>query len=125
MVVDFDHRVFFESSREVKAGMDGKDMLSRYKQAQEYLKKAEETHQKIMVRRRCIIRTRWDIESTPVATLLRPVLSIIRPEISNTPIPCRNHASAGGLRNYVPYGYEGASMQMTRVFTDTYCMFCL
>jgi hypothetical protein len=67
MVVDFDHCVFFESSRDVKAGMDGKDMPSRYKQAQEYLKKAKETHHDIMVRRRCMIRARWNTEFTSLS----------------------------------------------------------
>ena len=40
----------FKSSRDYKAGLDDKDVLRGYKQAQEYLRKAKETYQAIMVR---------------------------------------------------------------------------
>jgi hypothetical protein len=46
----FDHHTFFESAKDFRAGLENKDMFSRYQQAQEYLKKAKETHQKIVVR---------------------------------------------------------------------------
>jgi len=46
----FDHHVFVESSKDFKAGMEGKDMFNRYKHALDYLNKAKETHQRIMVR---------------------------------------------------------------------------
>jgi phosphate-selective porin len=41
---------FFESSKDFRAGLEDKDMLGRYQQAEEYLKKAKETHKEIMVR---------------------------------------------------------------------------
>lgn len=46
----FDRRIFFESAKDFRAGLENKDMFSRYQQAQEYLKKAKETHQAIVVR---------------------------------------------------------------------------
>jgi hypothetical protein len=42
--------LFFKSSKDFRAGLEGKDRFSRYQQAQEYLKKAKEAHQRIMVR---------------------------------------------------------------------------
>jgi hypothetical protein len=47
---DFDHRIFFESAKDFRAGLENKDMFSRHQQAQEYLKKAKEAHQAIVVR---------------------------------------------------------------------------
>jgi hypothetical protein len=47
---NFDHRIFFESAEDFRAGLEDKDMFSRYQQAQEYLKKSKETHQAIVVR---------------------------------------------------------------------------
>jgi hypothetical protein len=41
--------LFFESSKDFRDGLEGKNRFSRYQQAQEYLKKAKETHQRIMV----------------------------------------------------------------------------
>jgi hypothetical protein len=41
---------FFESAKDFRAGLENKHMLSRYQQAQEYLKKAKDTYQKIEVR---------------------------------------------------------------------------
>jgi hypothetical protein len=41
---------FFESSNDYRAGLEDKDMYGRYQQAEEYLKKAKETHKAIMVR---------------------------------------------------------------------------
>ena len=46
----FDHRIFFESAKDFRAGLENKDTFSRYQQAQEYLKKAKEAHQVIVVR---------------------------------------------------------------------------
>jgi hypothetical protein len=47
----FDDRIFFESAKDFRAGLENKDMFSRHQGAQEYLKKAKETHQAIVVRR--------------------------------------------------------------------------
>jgi hypothetical protein len=47
---NFDHRIFFESAKDFRAGLENKDMFSRHQQAQEYLKKAKEAHQAIVVR---------------------------------------------------------------------------
>jgi hypothetical protein len=41
---------FFESAKDFRVGLENKDMFSRYQGAQEYLKKAKEAHQKIVVR---------------------------------------------------------------------------
>lgn len=45
-----DHLIFFESARDFRAGLENKDMFSRHQGAQEYLKKAKETHREIVVR---------------------------------------------------------------------------
>ncbi|KAI0274572.1 hypothetical protein BGY98DRAFT_1178343 [Russula aff. rugulosa BPL654] len=47
-----------QGSKEVKAGLENKDVLGRYKQAQEYLRKAKETYQAIMDPCEC----RWTYE---------------------------------------------------------------
>jgi hypothetical protein len=36
---NFDHRIFFESAKDFRAGLEDEDMFSRHQQAQEYLKK--------------------------------------------------------------------------------------
>ena len=41
---------FFESAKDFRAGLEDKNLFTRYQQAQEYLKKAKETHQAIVVR---------------------------------------------------------------------------
>jgi len=46
----FDHHIFFESAKDFRAGLENENMFSRYQRAQEYLKKAKETYQAIMVR---------------------------------------------------------------------------
>jgi len=44
------HRIFsFESSKDFKAGLEDKNVLGSYKQTQEYLRKAKETYEAIMV----------------------------------------------------------------------------
>jgi uncharacterized membrane protein YbaN (DUF454 family) len=39
-----------KSSKDFRAGLEDKDVYGRYQQAEEYLKKAKETHNAIMVR---------------------------------------------------------------------------
>jgi hypothetical protein len=45
-----DHCIFLKRSKDYRAGLEDKDMIGRYQQAQEYLKKAKETHKAIVVR---------------------------------------------------------------------------
>jgi hypothetical protein len=58
----FNHRISFESSKAFKAGLDDKNVIGSYKQAQEYLRKAKETYEAIMVSKRRIGFARWDTE---------------------------------------------------------------
>lgn len=58
----FNHRISFESSKEFKAGLEDKNVIGSYKQAQEYFRKANETYEAIMVGKRCICFARWDTE---------------------------------------------------------------
>jgi hypothetical protein len=64
----FNHCIFFpfESSKGFKAGLEDKNVLGSYKQAQEYLRKAKDTYEAIMVSKRCIVIARWDTEFTLV-----------------------------------------------------------
>jgi len=52
----FKHRISFEISKGFKAGLENKDLFGRYKQAQEYLRKAKETYQAILVNAAHILR---------------------------------------------------------------------
>ena len=73
----FDNCIFFESAKDCKAGLENKDIFSRYRQAQEYLMKAKETHQCIVVRI-AVWFVRDEILSLlpcPVATYHVPVLA--------------------------------------------------
>ena len=76
----FDNCIFFESAKDYKAGLENKDMFGRNQRnqrAQEYLKKAKETHQRIVVRI-AVWFVRDEILSLlpcPVATYHVPVLA--------------------------------------------------
>jgi hypothetical protein len=65
-VIWFDHGISFESSDDFKAGLEDKNVLGRYKQAQEYLRKAKETYEAIMVSKHRIVYARRDNELTLV-----------------------------------------------------------
>ena len=58
----FNHRISFQSSKAFKAGLEDKNVLGSYKQAQEYHRKAKETYEAIMVSKRCIGFARWVTE---------------------------------------------------------------
>jgi hypothetical protein len=49
MLFGFNHCICFKSSKGFKAGLEDKNVLGSYKQAQEYLGKAKETYEAIMV----------------------------------------------------------------------------
>ncbi len=61
----FKHRISFESSKGFKAGLENKDLFGRYKQAQEYLRKAKKTYQAILVSKCCIVFTVSDGTLSP------------------------------------------------------------
>ena len=73
----FDRRIFFGSAKDFRAGLENKDMFSRYQQAQEYLKKAKETHQAIVVRSAVwlICDEILSLLPCPAATYQGPVLA--------------------------------------------------
>ena len=62
----FNYHISFESSKGFKAGLEDKHVLGSHKQAQEYLRKANETYEAIMVSERCKVFARWDTELTLV-----------------------------------------------------------
>ncbi len=72
-----DQRISFESANDFRAGLEEKDMFSRHHQAQEYVKKAKETHRTIVVRNAAWF-VRDEILSLfrfPAATYYGPVLA--------------------------------------------------
>jgi hypothetical protein len=73
----FDNRIFFESAKDFRAGLENKDMFSRHQRAQEYLKKAKETHQEIVVRIAvCFVHDEiLSLLPCPAATYHVPVLA--------------------------------------------------
>ena len=89
--------------------MENKDVLGRYKQAQEYLKKAKETYQEITVSERYIVLAWRDAEYAPcpVATYHGPISSIIWSEVT-APLayfyPMQGQQVRGG-------GYERGGMK--------------
>ena len=73
----FDHRILFVSAKDFRVGLENKDMFSRRQRAQEYLKKAKETHKEIVVRN-AVWFVRDEILSLlpyPAATCHEPVLA--------------------------------------------------
>jgi hypothetical protein len=73
---NFNHRIFFASAKDFRAGLENKDMFSRRQQAQEYLKKAKEAHQAIVVRSAVwFIRDQILSFLCPAATYHGPVLA--------------------------------------------------
>jgi hypothetical protein len=67
-VFSFDYRISFESSKDFKASLpvEDKNVPGSCKKAQEYLRKAKETYEAIMVSKHCIVFARWDTEFTLV-----------------------------------------------------------
>lgn len=90
---------FFESAKDFRAGLENKDMFSRHQWAQEYLKKAKEAHQAIVVRSAVL----WFVHDGQLSLLLCPAATYPGPILAGIECfkPTQDRIECCGRMNHV------------------------